>query len=436
MPYPLEVRRAPRTSGISGTFSMFSWRGWAWPQSAAAVAMAACALVASLSARAAPADIDAVEAAALFGVLAAEVDLGPMSTSPPAAEVRVAGRLLGYVFSTHAVAGSIGYSGKPLDVHVGLRLDGRIAGARLTEHQEPILVIGVAPAALDAFVAGLKGLDVRQPIAVRDGEGARGKPDHVAGATVSSAVIKDAVLRAARIGRRRARSAGCSAGPVRGRARPLRAAHVERARRPRGHCTPAHHPCGGRRRAWRGFERARCAVLRDLLRPDLAARDRTEPARPACLREVGREHGRERARGADRGQRALFVQRARRGGRRTGSIAFVSCRAEPRSRSRPARTRMWSSSRPRSAGAARGRRLPHSAGPALRSRRALAPGADRRAGRQGPAIFPVEYKLPARFLAAPAAPPQARVRLTRSYGARSGAHARPKSPFCSGCSPS
>jgi transcriptional regulator of nitric oxide reductase len=116
--------------------------------------MAACTFVTSLSARAAPADINAAEAAALFGLPAVDVDLGPMSTSPPAAEVRVAGKLLGYVFSTHAVAGSIGYSGKPLDVHVGLRLDGRIAGARLSEHQEPILVIGVAPAALDAFVAG------------------------------------------------------------------------------------------------------------------------------------------------------------------------------------------------------------------------------------------------------------------------------------------
>ena len=178
---------------------MFSWRGQGWPKLAAVVALAAGALVAaSLPARAAPTEIDAVEAAALFGVAAADVDLGPMSTSPPSAEVRVAGKLVGYVFSTHAVAGSIGYSGKPLDVHVGLRLDGRIAGARLSEHQEPILVIGVTPAALDAFVAGLAGLDVRQPTLVRNTDAGRGQPDHVAGATVSSAVIKDAVLRAAR----------------------------------------------------------------------------------------------------------------------------------------------------------------------------------------------------------------------------------------------
>ena len=127
-------------------------RSRAWPQLLAAVAMAACASVASPSTRAAPAEVDAAEAAALFGVAAADVQLGPMSPSPPAAEMHVAGKLLGYVFSTYAVAGSIGYSGKPLDVHVGLRLDGRIAGARLTEHQEPILVIGVTPAALDAFV--------------------------------------------------------------------------------------------------------------------------------------------------------------------------------------------------------------------------------------------------------------------------------------------
>jgi transcriptional regulator of nitric oxide reductase len=173
--------------------SMLSPRAMAWHGFGALVALAAYAVAAASLAEARPTQIDVAEAAALFGVPPGVVELGPYSGPPESAEVRLGGNPIGYVFSTHAVSGSIGYSGKALDVHVGLRLDGRIAGARLAEHQEPILVIGVTPAALEAFVAGLADLDVRQPAVVR-GE----RPDHVAGATVSSAVIKDAVLRAAR----------------------------------------------------------------------------------------------------------------------------------------------------------------------------------------------------------------------------------------------
>jgi transcriptional regulator of nitric oxide reductase len=162
------------------------------------VALTAHALVATSSAGAASTQIDAAEAATLFGVAPAGVELGALSGPPESAEVRAGGKSIGYVFSTHAVSGSIGYSGKALDVHVGLHPDGRIAGARLAEHQEPILVIGVPPAALEAFVAGFAGLDVRRPLISQRQEAGQGSPDHVSGATVSSAVIKDAVLRAAR----------------------------------------------------------------------------------------------------------------------------------------------------------------------------------------------------------------------------------------------
>lgn len=105
--------------------------------------------------------------------------------------------MVGYAFSTFAVTGSTGFSGKPLDVHVGLTPEGRIAGAFLAAHEEPILVIGVSSRALESYVAALAGIDVRQPVRKLVGRVA-GTPDHVAGATVSSAVIKDAVLRSAR----------------------------------------------------------------------------------------------------------------------------------------------------------------------------------------------------------------------------------------------
>lgn len=123
---------------------------------------------------------------------------GAESGSPPALEIRQDGRLYGYAFSTYAVTGSLGYSGRPVDIHVVLTVDGRVTEARLARQEEPILVIGISPQALEAFVRRLSGLDIRGPVTVRSGAGARGMPDHVAGATVSSAVMRDAVLRSAR----------------------------------------------------------------------------------------------------------------------------------------------------------------------------------------------------------------------------------------------
>ena len=132
----------------------------------------------------------------LFRELGTEVRLGPVSGTPPAIEVFQGSRLVGYALSTRAVTQSVGYSGRPLDIHVGLHVDGRIVGTKLVAQEEPILVIGIKPADLEAFVAGLVGLDIRlQPALQRP---AKGKPYHVSGATVSSTVMKDAVLRAAR----------------------------------------------------------------------------------------------------------------------------------------------------------------------------------------------------------------------------------------------
>jgi len=134
--------------------------------------------------------------AELFPGHAGTLRSGPLSGSPPAIEVFNGSDLIGYAFSTQSVTQSVGYSGRPLDIHVGLGIDGRITGTRLVAQEEPILVIGIRPEDLAAFVNGLAGLDIRlQP---SEQKRSRGGPDHVTGATVSSTVIKDAVLRSAR----------------------------------------------------------------------------------------------------------------------------------------------------------------------------------------------------------------------------------------------
>lgn len=136
------------------------------------------------------------EISALFPDIGASARTGPLSGTPPAVEVFSGGTLVGYAFSTRAVTQSVGYSGRPIDIHVGLDLSGRITGAKLVAQEEPILVIGIRPQDLEAFVSGLAGLDIR--LRPNEQKATLGRPDHVVGATVSSTVIKDAVLRSAR----------------------------------------------------------------------------------------------------------------------------------------------------------------------------------------------------------------------------------------------
>ncbi len=117
---------------------------------------------------------------------------------PPAAPVYRDGRLVGYVFSTHDTVGSVGYAGRPIDIVVGIGVDAVITGAYLRRHEEPILVIGIPERRLREYVAGFAGLDVKGRL--RDVAGAKGAgvPDIITGASVSSVVIRDAVLRSAR----------------------------------------------------------------------------------------------------------------------------------------------------------------------------------------------------------------------------------------------
>lgn len=124
--------------------------------------------------------------------------IGPVEGEPPAAPVFRGEELAGYVLSTRTVVNSTGFSGKPLDVAVGIDTQARITGARVIEQHEPILIIGVKPGDIDAFVGRYVGRGIEEPIrVVRRGAGP-GEVDAIAGATVSSLVINNAILTAAR----------------------------------------------------------------------------------------------------------------------------------------------------------------------------------------------------------------------------------------------
>jgi len=167
----------------------------------AAFLLAALLFLSQVSAAAEPLD-----PARLAEVFPQATAFGTMEGDPPALPAYRDGSLVGYVFSTREVVASAGFSGKPLDILAGLDLDGHITGAQILEHREPILVIGVSDTDLAAFVAQYRGLDVRNPVRVaRRGGTVPGEVDAVAGATISSVVFNDAILRA---GRAVARSRG------------------------------------------------------------------------------------------------------------------------------------------------------------------------------------------------------------------------------------
>ena len=116
---------------------------------------------------------------------------------PPAGRILKDGEPIAWYGSSHALMGSTGYSGKPIDVLVIVDVDATVRATQLLTQDEPILTIGVGPDALSNFVSGFAGVDVRQParVLIQDGS----VPDAVSGATISSGVIRNAVLRTGRL---------------------------------------------------------------------------------------------------------------------------------------------------------------------------------------------------------------------------------------------
>lgn len=108
------------------------------------------------------------------------------------------GVTLGWAFSTWSLVRSVGYSGQPVDIFVALDPAMKVVAARLERQDEPILIIGISKRQLDEFVASLRGLDIMGLGRASTSVGAR-RADALAGATVSSSVFRDAVVRSSRL---------------------------------------------------------------------------------------------------------------------------------------------------------------------------------------------------------------------------------------------
>lgn len=116
---------------------------------------------------------------------------GAVERDPIVAPVRKGNELLGYALLNTDYSPAIGYSSKPIHVVVGIDLNGVIRGARLVEHHEPIVLIGIREQRIRDFLDEYIGFDATTGTETEEAV------DMVSGATVTSLVMEDSILWAA-----------------------------------------------------------------------------------------------------------------------------------------------------------------------------------------------------------------------------------------------
>jgi NosR/NirI family nitrous oxide reductase transcriptional regulator len=122
-------------------------------------------------------------------VFASADKFGQLEGTPPAMAAYRDGKVTGYVFE----ASDIGYSGKPIRILAGIDLAGTFTGARVMEHHEPILLVGISPEKLFDFVGRYAGRNIIEISKQGDAKAV----DVVSGATVTAVVINDGLMRRA-----------------------------------------------------------------------------------------------------------------------------------------------------------------------------------------------------------------------------------------------
>lgn len=122
--------------------------------------------------------------------------MGEPEGNPVAAEAYDdSGNHIGFIFVNTDYLPTIGYSGKPIHMAIAMDLEGRIQGAQLVQHSEPIVLIGIPDSKIKAFIDGYTGLDA---IEIANAGDDNALPvDIVSGATVTVIIIDDAIKRSA-----------------------------------------------------------------------------------------------------------------------------------------------------------------------------------------------------------------------------------------------
>lgn len=118
---------------------------------------------------------------------------GPIREDAPAAPILKAGETIGWAFITSDFVSTTGYSGKPIHTLVAVDKDARIIGVKLVKHSEPIVLIGIPQAKIDALAQSYVGVDL---VAEAKSGGTSHDLDIISGATVTVMVIDDSIVRA------------------------------------------------------------------------------------------------------------------------------------------------------------------------------------------------------------------------------------------------
>jgi NosR/NirI family nitrous oxide reductase transcriptional regulator len=119
---------------------------------------------------------------------------GPPQGDPPVVPVYRGDQLQGFVYLNSDFANAIGYSGKPIQLLVGIDSKGVITGLKLVEHKEPIVLVGIPEKRILDAVNKLIGSDMGS---VARGSAPAPQVDIVSGATVTVLVIGDSIVRSA-----------------------------------------------------------------------------------------------------------------------------------------------------------------------------------------------------------------------------------------------
>jgi len=112
----------------------------------------------------------------------------------PVAPIIRGNDILGYAFITSDFVGTTGYSGKPIHVMAAIDLEGKLLGAELVKHSEPIVLIGIPDSKIKKLTASYKGLDIVKEAAAG---GSAHDLDIISGATVTIMIIDDSIVRSA-----------------------------------------------------------------------------------------------------------------------------------------------------------------------------------------------------------------------------------------------
>ena len=119
---------------------------------------------------------------------------GPPQGDPPIVPAYRGDQLQGYVYLNSDFANAVGYSGKPIQILVGIDPKGILTGFKLVEHKEPIVLVGIPEKRILEAVNKLIGADLAS---VARGSAPAPQVDIISGATVTVLVMGDSIVRSA-----------------------------------------------------------------------------------------------------------------------------------------------------------------------------------------------------------------------------------------------